>query len=66
MGVPVFDNKGALLAIEGNARVITERKLPELSLLESEKKYRELFENMNSALCFLKWFRTNMEFRSIL
>ncbi len=40
----VKDEKGNIVAIEGIGRDITERKILEESLRESEKKFRFLFE----------------------
>ncbi|MEI8085573.1 MAG: PAS domain S-box protein [Paludibacter sp.] len=44
-GVPLKDKYGEIIGIEGTASNITERKLAELKLRESEKNYRYLFAN---------------------
>lgn len=41
---------GEPVAIQGVARDITERKLSEAAIRESEEKYRELFENANDLI----------------
>ena len=45
--IPIYDNDGKLIAIEGIARDITERKVNEDALLESEKNFRNLSENLS-------------------
>ncbi len=40
--IPVYNEKGEVIAIEGIARDITDRKLAEEEIKKSEKKYRDL------------------------
>jgi len=50
--VPVFDTSGKLIAIEGTARDITQRKKTEESLRQNEERFRGLFAN-NYAIMLL-------------
>jgi len=43
---PVFDNKGELTGVLGVSRDITERKLAERALHESQKRYQELLDDV--------------------
>lgn len=44
--VPIFDKNGKVIAVEGIAEDVTEKKRAERVLRESEKKYRTLIENI--------------------
>ncbi len=46
-GRGIFDDNGTLLRLEGFITDITDRKLAEIALLESEEKFRTLTENIN-------------------
>jgi PAS domain S-box-containing protein len=48
--VPHFDSQGRLVAYEGLLADITERKLTEETLRDSEARYRTLFEQANDAI----------------
>jgi len=43
--VPIYDSRGNLMAIEGAARDITQRRQVDKMLSESEARYRYLFDN---------------------
>lgn len=47
----LIEKEGKPYAIQGVARDITQRKLAETSLNESEEKYRTIFENINTGIC---------------
>lgn len=47
---PIYDEKGRLIAIEGIARDITERRIAEEALRKSEEKYRKLFEESKDGI----------------
>lgn len=50
MNVPIYDEKGVLVAIQGIARDITARKIAEENLRESEEKFRKLAESTHTAI----------------
>lgn len=50
-GSAIFDKSGKLEGFIGVFRDITERKNAEESIKESERKYRDLFDNANDGIC---------------
>jgi two-component system, cell cycle sensor histidine kinase and response regulator CckA len=51
-GVPVFGSEGEFMGYRGMDRDITERKVVEESLRESEEKFRTLFETMSEGVFY--------------
>ncbi|ROL62003.1 PAS domain S-box protein, partial [Bacteroidetes/Chlorobi group bacterium ChocPot_Mid] len=51
--VSLYDENGNLIALQGIARDITERKLAEEKIRESEEKYRLIFSTVNDALILM-------------
>jgi len=49
-GIPVIDKKGNFLGYRGADTDVTEQKRIEQTLIESEEKYRKLFEEANDAI----------------
>lgn len=50
----IKDAEGEIVGIEGIARDITDRKMAEDALRESEKQYRTLFESANEAIMLME------------
>lgn len=48
-----YDSKGELISYDGVIKDITERKLAEKELFESEKKFKTLFETANDAIMLM-------------
>ncbi|MEF9426020.1 MAG: PAS domain-containing protein, partial [Candidatus Mariimomonas ferrooxydans] len=51
-----FDHNGKVSGIFGISRDITDRKNAEESIKESERKYRDLFDNANDGICTVDTF----------
>lgn len=49
-GKPVLDARGRLVKVQGIARDITESKLAQEDLRESEERYKTIFQNSNAAM----------------
>jgi PAS domain S-box-containing protein len=50
---PMFDSQGVLIGVLGIGRDFTERKLIETNLLESEGKFKSIYEGSNDAIMLL-------------
>jgi PAS domain S-box-containing protein len=51
--MPMFDSTGTLIGVLGVGRDITRRKQTEIKLLESEEKFKSIFEGSNDAIMLL-------------
>jgi PAS domain S-box-containing protein len=51
--MPMFDSTGAIIGVLGVGRDITMRKQTEIKLLESEEKFKSIFEGSNDAIMLL-------------
>lgn len=52
--IPLYDDKKQIISYEGILRDITEQVEYEMMIVDSEKKYRSLFENMTSGFILYK------------
>lgn len=52
--IPKFDSNGNLISYDGVIKDITERKLAEEQIRNSEKEYRDLFEQASDSILILK------------
>jgi len=50
---PMYDSKGILVGVLGIGRDFTERKKAEMSLLESEEKFKSIYEGSSDAIMLL-------------
>lgn len=57
---PVFDDNNIYLGKRGVNRDITERKLAELELRQSEERFKRLFEDLGDAVYVTRTGKTNM------
>jgi PAS domain S-box-containing protein len=53
-GIGIYDENGNVVVLEGFISDITERKLMEIALAESEQKYRDLIERANDGIVVLQ------------
>lgn len=52
--VPRFDQDGAVVAVAGTTRDITERKHSEVALHHSQERYKTLFESIDEGFCLIE------------
>ena len=55
-GSPIFDQDGGILMAVMTSSDITERNKAENALIESEKRYRSLFDSMTEGFCVVEMF----------
>lgn len=49
----MYDNKGNIIGTVGNAQDITERKKAQEKLIESEEKFRSIFDNTSDVIAYI-------------